>query len=303
MSGMHRNRIKRSPAARKQSRLRLIIQLIAAAFFNGYTAGFFRKTIFTKKSKAFCVPVLNCYSCPGALGSCPIGALQTVIGGNRKFPFYVLGCMMLFGVLLGRLVCGFLCPFGLIQDLLYRIPCRKLHVPKKADRMLRYLKYVILLVFVILLPAFAVNALGTGDPFFCKYICPAGTLEGGIPHVLLNPVLRKAAGVLFTWKTALLAVILASSVCISRFFCRYFCPLGAWYALFHKATFAQMELSKQNCTGCGTCDKVCPMALDVRKQLSGAECIRCGRCRAACPEKAITGAFLCSNQSKSDNSK
>ena len=268
-----------------------MVQLLAAAFFNGYAAGFFGKTIFTGKSKALCVPVLNCYSCPGALGSCPIGALQTVIGGSRRFPFFVLGSLMLFGVIFGRLICGFLCPFGLIQDLLFRIPLPKLTVSRRLDRPLRFLKYAILLIFVILLPLFAVNALGTADPFFCKYICPAGTLEGGIPQVLMNPVIRQIAGKLFTWKTAVLAVTVGGSICISRFFCRYFCPLGAFYALFNRFSSYQMHLSESKCIACGKCDSACPMALDVRKQLCGGECIRCGKCAAECPTHAISAAF------------
>ena len=106
MSGVHRNRIV--------SRQR-IIQLISAALLNGYAAGFQKGKIFTGGTKAVCVPVLNCYSCPGALGACPIGSLQAAVGGVRHhFPFYVLGLLTLFGVVLGRAVCGLLCPLGLV---------------------------------------------------------------------------------------------------------------------------------------------------------------------------------------------
>jgi len=158
------------------------IQLLAAVLFNGYAIGFWKGRIFTGGSKAFCVPVLNCYSCPGALGACPIGSLQSVLGDRRSgFPFYVLGTLMLFGVVLGRAVCGLLCPFGLVQDLLHKIPVKKVKVPTLIDRPARYTKYVILLVMVVLLPAFAPTDTGIVSPYFCKYICPAGTLGGGIP--------------------------------------------------------------------------------------------------------------------------
>ena len=200
MSGMHRDRVI--------SRQRLI-QLLAAALFNGYAAGFQKGRIFTGGSKAFCVPVLNCYSCPGALGACPIGSLQAVLGDRRSgFPFYVLGTLMLFGVVLGRAVCGLLCPFGLVQDLLHKIPVKKVKVPTLIDRPARYTKYMILLVMVVLLPAFAPTETGIVSPYFCKYICPAGTLGGGIPLLLSNPSLRQAAGLLFGWKTLVLAAIL-----------------------------------------------------------------------------------------------
>lgn len=279
--------MKPTPRERRHGLFRLVVQLMAAALCNGYAAGFVRHKIFTGRSKLICVPVLNCYSCPGALGACPIGAMQAVAGGRHKFSFYVLGTLMLFGTLCGRLICGFLCPFGLVQDLLHRIPLPKLTVPKRLDRALRYVKYGILAVFVLLLPA-VVTRSGTGDPWFCKYICPAGTLGGGIPHMLLNPQLRGLAGGLFWWKLGILVVILVGAVFISRIFCRYLCPLGAFYALFNRFAFFRMKLDAESCIGCGKCDTVCPMALDVRKELCSGECIRCGKCKAACPAQCIS---------------
>lgn len=277
----------RQRALRRRERFRLLIQLLAAAFCNGYAAGFLRGKIFTGKSKLFCVPVLNCYACPGALGSCPIGAMQAVAGTKSRFSFYVLGTLMLFGTVLGRVLCGFLCPFGLIQDLLHRIPTPKLRVPRRLDRILRYLKYAVLLVLVLLGPVLSAGPLGGGDPWFCKYICPAGTLEGGIPLLLKNETLRQAAGFLFSWKFGVMLAILLGTVFISRCFCRYLCPLGAVYALFNRFALYQMQVDHARCIGCGKCDPVCPMALDVRKEITGGECIRCGRCKAVCPAKAI----------------
>ena len=227
---MHRHRVT-SPRLRKRERIRLGIQLGFAALLNGYTVGFAKGSIFKGKTKLFCVPVLNCYSCPGALGSCPIGALQAVLNG-RQFPFYVLGIMMLFGVLCGRLLCGFICPFGLLQDLLSRIPVRKLTLPKKIDRPARLLKYIVLVVPVILLPLFFYDEMGSRSPTFCEFFCPAGTLEAGIPLVLLNGNLRELVGGLFYWKIGVLSFLLLGALFVPRFFCRYFCPLGAFYAFF-----------------------------------------------------------------------
>ena len=277
---------------KKNGRLRSFIQLGFALLLNGFAAGFAGGKIFTGKSKAFCVPVLNCYSCPGALGSCPIGSLQTLIGsGHGRFPFYVLGTMMLFGVVFGRLLCGFVCPFGFIQDLLAKIPVKKLAVPKKIAKPLRYLKYIILLLFVVVLPLFAKDANGGAVPWFCKYICPAGTLEGGIPLILSNESLRQLAGALFGWKAAVLAVVLILSIFIRRVFCRYLCPLGAFYALFNSYSFYRMSLDESKCTGCGKCESVCPMAVEVTKSINSGECIRCGKCKHNCPVHAISSGF------------
>lgn len=292
MSGMHRDRLKKGKLSFQRR-----VQLLAAAVVNGYAIGFAKGKIFTGGTKAVCVPVLNCYSCPGALGACPIGSLQAVLGGSsRRFPFYVLGLLMLFGVVLGRLICGLLCPFGLVQDLLCKIPAPKLRVPKKIDKPLRWLKYAVLLVLVVLLPAFAVTDTGVAPPYFCKYLCPAGTLEGGVPLLLANPSLRSLMGALFSWKALVLVVILAACVFIPRAFCRYLCPLGAFYSLFNRFSFYQMKLDKSKCTGCKKCEHACPMAVEVTKGCGGPECIRCGKCRDACPAGAITSGFACKDE-------
>lgn len=270
-----------------------IIQLLAAALFNGYAAGFRKGKIFTGSSKALCVPVLNCYSCPGALGACPIGSLQASVSGfGRHFPFYVLGMLMLFGIVLGRLVCGLLCPFGLVQDLLHKIPVPKYRVPKVVDKPARYIKYAVFLVLVVLLPVFAVTETGIAPPYFCKYLCPAGTLGGGIPLLLADPMLRQAAGILFDWKVLVLAVILLSSMFIHRPFCRYLCPLGAFYSVFNRFSFYQMHLDSARCICCKKCEQSCPMAVEVTKNCNSPECIRCGKCREVCPTGAIFSSFV-----------
>ncbi len=288
----------RERGVRRQKRIRLLIQLASAALLNGYAAGFAGGKIYTGAGKAFCVPVLNCYACPGALGSCPVGSLQNVLGGARhRMSFYVLGLMTLFGIALGRLWCGFVCPFGLAQDLAGMIPARRIRVPGRIDKPARYVKYIILALFVIALPLLAKNRYGIADSYFCKYICPAGTLQAGIPLMLADSALRKLAGALFTWKMLVLTAVMAAAVFIPRFFCRYLCPLGAFYGLFNRFSFYQMELDRDRCTGCGACEKACPMDVPVTgcdggpPQVSGAECIRCGRCKAVCPSEAIRSGF------------
>lgn len=291
MSRVHRNRVKRDESGKRIS-VQRITQLLSAALTNGYLIGFQRGRIYTGGTKAVCVPVLNCYSCPGALGACPIGSLQTAVGGVRHhFPFYVLGLLMLFGIVLGRVVCGLLCPFGLVQDLLYKLPVPKWSVPKSVDRPARYLKYFVLLVLVIGLPAFAVTKTGVTPPYFCKYLCPAGTLGGGIPLMIADPAVRKLAGALFGWKTLVLLAVAAASAVIQRPFCRYLCPLGAFYSVFNRFSFVQMNLEKRKCIGCQKCAHACPMAVEVTKEINHPECIRCGKCKTVCPADAISFEF------------
>ena len=269
----------------------MLVQLAFTALTNGYAAGFAKGSIYKGPGKFICLPGLNCYSCPGALGSCPIGSLQAVIGSRSyRFSFYVAGFLLLFGALFGRLVCGWLCPFGLVQDLLYKIPFVKKLRRLPGDRWLKYLKYVILAGFVIVLPLTVLDIVGQGQPWFCKYICPSGTLFAGIPLIASNPPLRAALGWLFTWKAAILAVLLLLSLLVYRPFGRYPCPLGAIYGLFNPAALYRFRIDRETCTGCGACQKACKLDIPIHRTPNSPECIRCGDCRRACPHGAICTA-------------
>ncbi len=277
---------------------RNLIQAAAALIQNSHLSGFFTGRLYQGNGKALCVPGLNCYSCPGAVGACPIGSLQAVLGGRgHKLPYYVLGVILLFGISVGRLICGFLCPFGFIQDLLYKIRTPKLHIPDRIDKPLRWGKYLSLAA-VVILPIILTDAFGLGTPVFCKYLCPAGTLEGGIPLLIHNETLREAIGFLFTWKAAVLAVIIIASVFIYRPFCKYLCPLGAMYGLFNRLSLYRMHVDSGKCTDCGACKSVCKMGVDVTKNINSAECIRCGKCKSVCSANAIQSGLL--NNLKTD---
>ena len=254
---------------------RHLIQAAWAALTNSHVSGFVTGKIYTGKLKNLCVPGLNCYSCPGATGACPIGSLQAVIGSwNFKFAYYVIGFLIFVGAILGRLVCGFLCPFGLIQDLLHKIPFFKKIRTFRGDKLLRKLKYVIFLVFVILLPLFLTDLMGQGAPYFCKLICPAGTLEGGLPLVLLNKAMRGAIGWLYIWKNTILIATIVLSILIYRPFCKYICPLGAFYSIFNKVSLFRYRIDGDKCVHCGKCAKVCQMNVDPVKTPNSPECIR-----------------------------
>ena len=273
--------------------LRTCVQAAWTFLSNCYAVGFAEGKIYTGPQKHICFPGLNCYSCPGAVGACPIGSLQAVMGSWKfSVSLYVGGFLMLLGALLGRFVCGWLCPFGLVQDLLYKIPFIRKINRFPGDKVLRYLKYVILLVFVILMPLFVVDIVGQGAPAFCKYICPSGTLLGGIPLVFKNPALQVMVGFLFHWKVAILLVTVFLSILIYRPFCKYICPLGATYALFNRASLYRLRVDKDQCINCGLCAKACKMGVDPVKTPNSAECIRCGDCTKACPKGALAKQIL-----------
>ena len=270
---------------------RTLVQFIFTALANGYAAGYAQGSIYRGAGKFVCVPGLNCYSCPGAVGSCPIGSLQAVITSREhKFTFYVLGFLLLFGALFGRLVCGWLCPFGLVQDLLHKIPFVKKLRRLPGERALRCLKYAVLVGFVVILPLSVLDIVGQGQPWFCKYICPSGTLFAGIPLIAANPPLRAALGWLFTWKAAILIVLVLLSIVLWRPFCRYLCPLGAIYGLFNPVAVYRFRIDTDKCTACGACQKACKLDIAVYRTPNSPECVRCGDCRRSCPHGAICTA-------------
>ncbi len=264
---------------------RRIIQIYTALLYNCNIKGFASGQIYTGNTKYMCVPGLNCYSCPGSVGACPLGALQNAMSSSpTRTPYYILGIIALFGLILGRTICGFLCPMGLIQELFHKIKTPKLK-KNSVTRVFSYFKYVVLFALVFSVPI--AYALNLPVPAFCKYICPSGTLIGAI-SLLANPNNSSMFGMLgglFTWKFALLVIILVSSVFIYRSFCRFLCPLGAIYGFFSKIALLGVKLDDQKCIDCGICINTCKV--DIKK-VGDHECIQCGACIKVCPTKAIS---------------
>ncbi len=279
---------------------RKIIQLYTALLFNANIKGFVKGSIYQGQTKIACVPGLNCYSCPGAVGACPLGSLQGSFSADKSTIFYVFGILLLYGIILGRTICGWLCPFGLIQELLYKIKTPKLK-KNRSTKALSYLKYVVLVVFVLIIPiAFAFR--DTPFPAFCKYICPAGTLEGGLSLLAnkVNDSYFSMLGPIFTWKFLLMISIVVACIFIFRMFCRFICPLGALYGLFNKISFFGIKLDNSKCVNCNLCINKCKM--DIH-HVGDSECISCGDCVNVCPTNAISWKGFKSTTDINDNAK
>ena len=260
------------------------IQLYAALLYNANLKGFVQGNIYQGGTKVLCAPGINCYSCPGAVGACPLGSLQGAISSGHSTLWYVGGILLLYSILFGRMICGWVCPFGYIQELVYKLKTPKLK-KNKFTRILSYLKYVLLVVFVFIIPimyAFKDQPL----PAFCKFICPAGTLEGGMLLLAneVNASYFSMLGPIFTWKFLLMVSIMVGCVFVFRLFCRFLCPLGALYGLFNKFSFFGVKVEEHNCINCNLCVKHCKM--DVNK-VGDQECISCGECMNVCPTDAI----------------
>lgn len=266
-------------------RSRRITQFAALIVANPWFYYYKDRMLVNKSTKGLCFPGMNCYACPQAMFSCPIGALQhSFASRSASAMLYVIGTIGAIGAVVGRMPCGWVCPFGLLQDLLYKIPVPKLKLPKYAN----YFKYVSLGVLAILLP-FILR-----DHWFSK-LCPVGVMEGGIPLQILPPsgVSSDALqpGVFFWLKIAILAVFLLWMTTTKRPFCRAVCPMGAALSLFNPISLYRLEVDTESCKKCGKCRKVCPVDINVFDNPNSLECIRCLECKKACPTGAVTSGF------------
>ncbi len=294
MTRMHRNRVipeKYEPGEHGEAKIRkkitekgyaiarkarwFFIALIGGIFANSYYKVFASKTIYDGPLKSGCVPFLNCHACPAAVFSCPIGILQSHAAAH-KLPIFLAGFLGTVGMTFGRAACGWLCPFGWLQDLLYKIKSRKFTL----HRAWLNGKYAALAILAVLLPFF------TGKHWF-SWLCPWGTIEAGIPWVLWNPIHPFLAepvispdmiGWHYALKIAVLVVFLVLFVLVKRPFCRTACPLGAVYALFNRISLLQMRVRGVCSRDCGLCKSVCPMDIHIARDTGSPECIRCLEC-------------------------
>jgi len=272
------------------------VQALSTLAHNAYLAFPAAGTLYQGPLKALCGPGLNCHSCPAAVLACPLGTLQHFLAsvrhavrwGTWRLGFYVVGTLLAMGLLGGRFACGWLCPFGWLQEGLHRVPSPKLRVPPGLD----VLRYGVLALLVVGLPLLVANRLGHGEPWFCRVACPAGTLEAGGLFWLL-PGLREQAGPVLAGKLGVLAAVLGWAVVSSRPYCRTLCPLGALYGLLNRWSLLQVEHDPSLCTRCGACADGCLAGLDPREGSSRSpRCLRCLECaRVRCPNGALAVAL------------
>lgn len=228
--------------------------------------------------KWLCNPVLSCHSCALAWFACPVGVFVHY-SGNHLFPFFAIGMILLFAVLLGRLLCGWVCPFGFLQDLLYKIPGPKIQLPKQ----LGWIKYAVLILMVFLIPYFWGPETRAS---FCR-ICPASFFQVSMPNLLSGGFAVLSGSTVIKGTVAL--GTLGMAVVSRRSFCRILCPIGAMMALFNHVSFWKVTIPQDACKSCQKCDQACPTevfpSLRIKNGIPAnrsADCIVCHDCQKIC---------------------
>jgi len=257
---------------------RLITQIAGSILPNSYFQVIATKTIYQGRLKGICAPLFNCYACPLAVVSCPIGTLQhfSAIG---KIPYYVIGYLGIIGLAVGRMACGWICPFGFFQDLIAKIKIRKFRFPSY----LGYMRYFILVILVFIIPFL------THEPWFTK-LCPWGTIEAGIPWILWNSNFRSLISNIYYLKLAILVGFLGLMLIFKRPFCFLACPLGAIFALFNKISIIRLGVDIESCTRCDRCLRDCPVNIRVYENPNSHNCIRCLKC-TRCSKVSVYSIF------------
>ena len=194
----------------------------------------------------FCVPGLNCRYCPASVAGCPLNFMQRLFAeGMENLPIRMLCWLLLLALAFGRLICGWLCPFGLAQDLLDKIPAPKIQ-KNEWTRRLSYLKYILFAVFIVAVP-FGFYLGGKRALAFCQYVCPNMPFSNFFMTLATGGAIRPY--MIYNYRFLILAAVILLSVFMFRPFCRFICPLGAFYGLFNKAALLSVKVDDANIIG------------------------------------------------------
>lgn len=235
--------------------------------------GRFAEWMLPLKMRLHSIPscMFHCYACPLRSFACPIGLMASFFA-LHAFPWLVVGVVLVVAAFFGTLICGWACPFGFLQDLVAKIPTKKIRLPDWTG----YGRFVVLVALVIVAPYF----LGkVHNPIFICKLCPAGALEAGVPAMVSGTIETGELDWSMNWiKTTSLALFVGAMLFIYRPWCRLLCPLGAIFSLFNRVSLFHLRFDRDNCTACNLCRSRCEMGVEVEKNVNTLNCNRCMEC-------------------------
>ena len=241
-----------------------------------------------------CSPVFHCYACPLATFACPIGALAG-FSSLHVMPYALIGMLLVVGGLVGATICGWVCPFGLAQDVAAKVTRPKFNLPVWAS----YFRYVVLIGAVLAIPYF----FGEANPFFICRICPAGAVEAAGPNVVQQAMAAQKIVWPNTLKLTILGVLVIALFLTRRPWCKVLCPLGAIFGLFNRFSVFSMRLDKDKCTDCKLCQKLCEYGIDPHEKPNDPACVRCLECTDCTPKALAFGSIFGKHEDKTPPAK
>jgi len=215
--------------------------------------------------------VFHCYGCPLATLACPVGVVAQ-FSALHVFPLLAAGVVVAAAALVGSLICGWACPFGLLQDLLGKVPTPRWRIPSWMS----HGRYVVLAGLVVAVP----YVYGEAHRLFICRVCPAGVMEAGLPS-LASTALSGQPYLGMSWvKWALLGGFAAAALVAYRPWCAVLCPLGGFLGLFNRLSVFHLRFDRQACTECNLCRSRCRVGVTVERRVNTTRCIRCLECTA-----------------------
>ena len=263
-------------------------------------------------NSGFPIPIMQSQSTPfGVIAGAYDVFMVTLAQG--VFPFLALGILLLFGIVMGRATCGWVCPFGFVLDLCHYVPARKRVPGYQINQQLSKVKYAVLILTLFVAIAIGIVRLGGGTPLpiypfsdnAFSPIDPATTLQAVIPHFIITPemwpTLEEGIWGIFSpdmawfwFRVIFMVIILFLAVYIGRAWCRWFCPLGAALGMMNPYAIIGVQRNLSKCLGkkCRECELACPMGVSLLREpwekIIDSNCIMCMKCYDACAEGAIT---------------
>jgi ferredoxin-type protein NapH len=297
----------------KINTLRVVVQFISFIFFSAI--------IWNIGSLPILLPVLWTWGLQQKIVGDAFTALQLMLSGWQQaapvFPWLAVASFLAVGILIGKSLCGWVCPFGFIQDLVNFIRSKKMEISPKTHEDMKLIKYLILGATLFISITFSAakllkahgnyeRAMGVFAYAPFTAVSPAETMFATLPRmaqgfanaVTEKPALEALAGILelpplFWVQLFILIGVLVLAAYVPRGWCKYLCPHGAIMAVLNRFSFIGLKRDPVKCVKgeCRECVKVCPMRVRILEQpwekFSDPECIYCLKCIDACPDKAI----------------
>ncbi|MDH5461762.1 MAG: 4Fe-4S binding protein [Candidatus Bathyarchaeota archaeon] len=283
---------------------RKAVQLISFVLFSA--------TVFGLGPWSIVLPVVHSLGTPEKTIGDAFTVLQKMLY-EAVFPWLPLASFLLIAIVLGRSLCGWVCPFGFVQDLLTYVKKKHTQVSLRTHQSMINVKYFILAATLLVSGTLAASlAMGMGEsykraigifaPAPFNALSPSDTLFAVLPRIVLNALYGIAVESLLTsplfWaRLFILGAFVLLVAYVPRGWCRYACPHGALMAILNRFSFLGLKRDPVRCTkdGCRKCVEVCPMKIRILElpweKFADPECIYCLKCVDECPTKAIKPKF------------